>query len=253
MTNQTIVEQVAEQIAFRIASGAYTPGERLASVRKLAADFDINPSTVQVVLARLQAGGFVEVHPGVGFLVRDIALFGGIETWRLMFKFAQKLPAQAAKIFGDFLATKRLLIGDALRTIAAAPDRFDPSGLRRAVDRLDLLVAANPEATAEIAKAELHAVRMMMAAIDQRVTLAIFNSVGDILLETPILLEAMYAQPKGNVVVWKHLLKRWQSGTLRTSEVEKVQASIAAFDEETVKRFQAMASHSAARVKVARY
>jgi GntR family transcriptional regulator len=67
----TLVERVTEQIAFRIASGTYPPGEKMPSVRALARELGINPSTVQVILGRLQETGFVEVNPGVGFVVRE--------------------------------------------------------------------------------------------------------------------------------------------------------------------------------------
>jgi len=68
--------------------GRYRAGERLPSVRDLAQAFGINPSTVQVVLGRLQTSGFVSGHPRLGFVVRDIEQLGGIATWRYVFRFA---------------------------------------------------------------------------------------------------------------------------------------------------------------------
>src|SRR5437870_344274 len=86
---RTVVDAAADTIAVRIASGIYPVGSPLPSVRALAADLGINPSTVQVVMARLQTVGFVEPRPRVGMVVRDYHLYGGIETCRYVFRFSQ--------------------------------------------------------------------------------------------------------------------------------------------------------------------
>ena len=106
----TLVEQASDRLAFAIASGEYPPGARLPSVRSLAAQYGINPSTVQVVLARHTSVGFVEAHDRVGYVVRDIRLVGGIETWRHLFRFSRQLPDLAAAMLADILATRRRLV-----------------------------------------------------------------------------------------------------------------------------------------------
>jgi Predicted transcriptional regulators len=48
-----------EQIEMRIVSGLYRPGEKLLSVRDLAAQASVNPNTMQKALAELEQNGLV--------------------------------------------------------------------------------------------------------------------------------------------------------------------------------------------------
>ena len=49
--------QLSEQIAAQIAAGVYSVGERLPSVRALAADAGVNPNTMQRAMADLENQG----------------------------------------------------------------------------------------------------------------------------------------------------------------------------------------------------
>ena len=51
--------QLSEQIAAQIAAGVYSVGERLPSVRELAADAGVNPNTMQRAMADLENQGLV--------------------------------------------------------------------------------------------------------------------------------------------------------------------------------------------------
>lgn len=236
--NRTIVEVTAERIAFQIASGAYLPGDRLPSVRKLAAEYGINPSTVQVVLARLQSGGFVEARTGVGFLVRDIALVGGIETWRYMFRFAQHLPERAIRLLEQTLATRLLLITKALEGLAVQPRESSLPSLRRAVARLELALGSDDSDLLEAARAELHVTRVALAAGGQDVLLAIFNSIGEILIEIPEVLVATFAEPERHLAFWRGLLAEWEKGTWLDDSRTRLEAMVREFDAAAVDRFR---------------
>ncbi|MGH9138138.1 MAG: GntR family transcriptional regulator [Acidimicrobiales bacterium] len=241
MRESTVVEQATEELAFRIASGAFGPGTKLPSVRDLASELGINPSTVQVVLGRLQEAGFVDAHRRVGFVVRDIRLVGGIETWRFLFRFSQRLPDLAARMLADVLSTRLLLVSHALRLIAASPQRFDPAPLRQAVDQLELLVAAvDDDDLPRIARAELHAVRMVIASAGQGVGLAVFNSTGEMLLGVPAVVRALYTEPRLKVTAWRAFVGTWESGTLTDDGVSNVESFIREWDVDTIKRFRAV-------------
>lgn len=54
--------QLAEQIAQRIVSGVYPMGEKLPSVRELAADANVNPNTMQRALSKLDDDGLTETN-----------------------------------------------------------------------------------------------------------------------------------------------------------------------------------------------
>lgn len=51
--------QLTEQIQQRIVAGEYRAGERLPSVRELAADAAVNPNTMQKALTELERTGLV--------------------------------------------------------------------------------------------------------------------------------------------------------------------------------------------------
>ena len=54
-----IYSQLVEQIKLGIVSGSFLPGERLASVRDMAAEAGVNPNTMQRALQDLEREGMV--------------------------------------------------------------------------------------------------------------------------------------------------------------------------------------------------
>jgi DNA-binding transcriptional regulator YhcF (GntR family) len=69
-SEQPLYQQLRDQIVEGIAAGALAPGERLPSVRQLAADLDINLQTANKAYALLQGEGFIKAHKREGFVVR---------------------------------------------------------------------------------------------------------------------------------------------------------------------------------------
>ena len=64
--------QLTEQIQLRIVSGEYPAGERLPSVRDLAAETAVNPNTMQKALTELERGGLVYSQRTSGrFITQD--------------------------------------------------------------------------------------------------------------------------------------------------------------------------------------
>ena len=53
-----------------IVAGRLTPGEKLPSIRDLAATLQINPLTVGKAYTELERGGIVEMRRGLGMYVR---------------------------------------------------------------------------------------------------------------------------------------------------------------------------------------
>ncbi len=62
-------EQIADQVRFAVASGRLVPGDRLPSVRGLAATALVNPNTVARAYRELEREGTVETRPGAGVYV----------------------------------------------------------------------------------------------------------------------------------------------------------------------------------------
>lgn len=64
--------QLTEQIRLRIVAGEYRAGDRLPSVRELAAEAAVNPNTMQKALTELERSGLVYSQRTSGrFITQD--------------------------------------------------------------------------------------------------------------------------------------------------------------------------------------
>lgn len=61
-----IYEQVRDALRQLILSGAIAPGEKLPSVRELAASLAINPNTIQRSYREMESLGLINTFPGKG-------------------------------------------------------------------------------------------------------------------------------------------------------------------------------------------
>jgi len=66
-----IYAQLIHQITQRIVAGAYKLGEKLPSVRDLAAEAGVNPNTMQRALTELERGGLVYSQRTTGRFVTE--------------------------------------------------------------------------------------------------------------------------------------------------------------------------------------
>lgn len=69
MTNQGIYHQIAEFGIEQVLSGAWENGERIPSVRQLAAEVGVNPNTVMSAYDQLKSLNIIETKRGRGFFV----------------------------------------------------------------------------------------------------------------------------------------------------------------------------------------
>ena len=69
--NRSIYVQLVEKIQNRIITGVYAPGSRLASVRELAGEAEVNPTTMQKALAELERAGLVHAVRTSGRFVTE--------------------------------------------------------------------------------------------------------------------------------------------------------------------------------------
>ena len=77
VSERPVYVQLVEQIQAGIASGQYKPGDRLPSVRDLAAEATVNPNTMQRALAELERMGLVYTNRTSGrFITPDEAMIG---------------------------------------------------------------------------------------------------------------------------------------------------------------------------------
>lgn len=67
--NRPIWLQLYEQLTLRIVTGYYAMGERMPTVRELAAEAGVNPNTMQRALAYLEDQGLAESNRTAGRMV----------------------------------------------------------------------------------------------------------------------------------------------------------------------------------------
>lgn len=58
-SDRPIYSQLIDKIKMDIISGVYKPGDKIPSVRELAADASVNPNTMQKALTELERDGLV--------------------------------------------------------------------------------------------------------------------------------------------------------------------------------------------------
>ena len=58
-SSRPIYLQIAERVSLDIVAGKYLPGDKLPSVRDLAAEAGVNPNTMQKALSELERNGLV--------------------------------------------------------------------------------------------------------------------------------------------------------------------------------------------------
>jgi Predicted transcriptional regulators len=89
--------QIAENICHQILEGTLKAGDRVPSVRDLAADFEVNRNTILRTYALLDESGIFENRRGVGFFVSPKAV-GIIQTSERKEFFTNDLPEFIQKV-----------------------------------------------------------------------------------------------------------------------------------------------------------
>lgn len=80
-SDRPIFVQIIEKIQLDIISGTYLPGDKLPSVRELAADASVNPNTMQKALSELERTGLVYSQRTSGrFITEDTDMINHLKT-----------------------------------------------------------------------------------------------------------------------------------------------------------------------------
>ena len=161
MGSRTVVADVADELARRVATGEYRPGELMPSVRQVADEFGMNRATAQLTLGRLESYGFVEARRGKGFTIRDVREEGGMDVYRHLFRFSVTAPAVAAEKV------------------------LDSAELAAAVDELEAMARQSVPDHVRIITAEIALVRKLLGVLGMSMQRAVLNSVADMVTEVP--------------------------------------------------------------------
>jgi GntR family transcriptional regulator len=95
-----ITRQIAAQIRAQCASEVLKPGDRIPSVRALAAELAVNQNTILRVYERLTAEGLLERRHGEGTFVADRVPTGQMKAQRQVLRQQITKAAELAKTLG---------------------------------------------------------------------------------------------------------------------------------------------------------
>ncbi|HTZ85211.1 MAG TPA: GntR family transcriptional regulator [Solirubrobacteraceae bacterium] len=109
---QSVPDHVFDRLREEILTGRYRPGDRLPSQRALAADLDVNMSTIREALGRLEQLRLVEVRHGNATRVLDWRKSGGLESLVL------HGGGPGEPLFVDLFEARRLLLVESARLAA---------------------------------------------------------------------------------------------------------------------------------------
>ncbi|GAB2711465.1 GntR family transcriptional regulator [Nocardia thraciensis] len=212
MGAQTVVADVADALARRVASGQYAPGDLMPSVRQVAEEFSLNRATAQLILGRLESYGFVDAHRGKGFTIRDVRAEGGVDVYRRLFRMSMDTPEIAAEMFASIVEEERGIVLGALLSYTHEQHGHDPAELKVAIDELEALARSENPDRHRLFTIELGLVRRLVTALGQTMQRAVLNSIGEMVLEVPEAVEAFYAvSPDLHVLIWRGLTAVWES------------------------------------------
>lgn len=80
-SDRPIFIQIIEKIQMDIISGVYSPGDKLPSVRELAAEASVNPNTMQKALSELERTGLVYSQRTSGrFITEDTTMIDELKA-----------------------------------------------------------------------------------------------------------------------------------------------------------------------------
>lgn len=121
-----IYEQIKVQILSLIHTGVLAPGDKLPSLRALAADLSLNFNTIKKVFAQLEADGVIITVQGKGCFVADSAR--GNRTVQAKAEAALREALAVARSSGVEAARVAALVAEvyAEGTPLSATERKDP-------------------------------------------------------------------------------------------------------------------------------
>lgn len=216
MGSRTVVADVADELARRVAAGEYQPGDLMPSVRQVAEEFDMNRATAQLTLGRLESYGLVEARRGKGFTIRDVRAAGGLDVYRHLFRFSTPMPEVAIEMFRDIVEVERGIVMDTLLTYTGLVHEeatgIDLAELKAEIDTLETLARLDVPDHRRILAIEIGLVRRLLVALESSMQRAILNSIGEMVLEVPEAVEAYFAGAADlHVLVWRALIAVWES------------------------------------------
>ncbi len=105
-----ISAQMLEQIKYQVISGALEPGTKIPSVRALAAELKLNPTTVARVYQQLETEGVFQTQRGRGtFIAARRTAYTSDEQRRRLAPLIRSLVVEAGQLGLDYVELVELI------------------------------------------------------------------------------------------------------------------------------------------------
>lgn len=225
----TVAVRIDRDLTRAILRGLYRPGSRLPTLRDLADEYSVNPSTMQRALARVEARGLVTARQGSGLRVNDPHEVGDISLVPDWLAATADNPARTAVILADILEIRRVL------TVRLVVRHREPL-LNALPDLLARVTDARDVAPDRFWEADIEFARRLIRVTGNTMVLAVLNTVARALDELPLLVKAMYGDPSRNVASMLAVLEAMRMGG--DTMADRIDAAMAEVDANTVARFR---------------
>ncbi len=222
-------ERIDRDLTRAILRGEHRPGTRLPTLRELAQQYGVDPSTMQRALARLEARGLVTARQGSGLRVNDphdIADLSLIADWLAA---CADDPERATALIIELGEVRRTL---AVRLMVRHRERI----LEVLPSLLEEVAAFEDAHNHAFWRAEIEFSKKLVRATGNGIFAVLLSTMAKVLEEHPILVEAMYAD-RARVLesMQATLAALFEGGDDMAARIEAV---MAAADAETARRYR---------------
>ena len=109
-SGEPIIRQAVDQIQLMIVNGTLRPGDKLPSIRELAKDLKINPTTVSRIYNELAHAGTITLRQGQGAFVSERAVrLAPEEVRRMVAKQARALLVEGLRLGMEYQEIQDIL------------------------------------------------------------------------------------------------------------------------------------------------
>jgi len=116
--------QIVAQVKYLVVSGQLEPGERIPSVRALASELKLNPTTVARIYRQLEAEEIICTQPGRGtFITQGRSSLTLTEKRRQIVARVRELVVESGRINLDYSELNKLVASE----VARIEKKEDPS------------------------------------------------------------------------------------------------------------------------------
>src|SRR3954447_991055 len=181
-----VAGRVFAQLSEEILSGRYSPGEKLPTQRKLAAELGVTVTALREALKRLEQLGLVEVRHGDAMRVTDWRAQGGLDVIAHVLFAAGGLDRTT---LADVMEARRIMLSESARLAAERRDDAQAARLEELAGRI--AVAPDPATAQALDWVFFHE---LVEAARNVVLLLVMNSIREIYLQRGELFEAVVAE-----------------------------------------------------------